>query len=401
MLKVRREHILDDVASFFGWQLGSESWVGRNGQPGAAGLRRLYGNMTVGFVGAGGLLEEGVDEGGLSLSLYQLFFSEVLSPSSGLFHTSASDETAPLPVSVTCGAGDCHGPGPNSNVHFNGNLGTHGCQGCARAARLSAVGRVLAKQLVDGWVAPGPSAFVWHFLRGSHEEALSTVTRALLQLEGFDFDLARRWRTLLSHPEDAETLTTACFDPDAEEDVPVTAHNLPEAIRRGCRSKLLLERRSGLDALKRGFDAAGLGLMPRLWSVPELSSLMHGTADFDGAALWADGMHVSFDGFPHDSSIPAALCAILLSASLPAAWARSFLTFCTSLLTLPQGDHPQSLTSKPICVKFADGETPEALPTASVCVRVLYLPDYPDLATIRERLDRAFEYSEASGFQYA
>ena len=41
-----------------------------------------------------------------------------------------------------------------------------------QVGQLESIGRVLAKMLIDNQVARGPAGFVWHYLRGSHEQAL-------------------------------------------------------------------------------------------------------------------------------------------------------------------------------------------------------------------------------------
>jgi hypothetical protein len=113
-------------------------------------------------------------------------------------------------------------------------------------------------QLLDGWVAPGPASFTWHALRDSHDAATLTAHRALDMLEGFDAALAGSWRQLLAQPLEASEypLDVAAFTADdADAETPLTDDNKFDAVRAGCRRKLLLERRPAFDALAAGFSS--------------------------------------------------------------------------------------------------------------------------------------------------
>jgi hypothetical protein len=82
------------------------------------------------------------------------------------------------------------------------------------------------------------------------------------------------------------------------------------------------------------------------------------------------------------------------------------LEFCTALKVLPQRDHPRSLAKQPIRVILVPPDEPNgyaragALPTASTCARELYLPRYPDEASLRERFEYALDHMQSSGFMY-
>ena len=69
---------------------------------------------------------------------------------------------------------------------------------------LSLCGRLLAKMIVDGWCAQPFAPFLWHVLRDSHEDALSSSALALEQLAAFDPHKARSWRLLLGVASQAE-----------------------------------------------------------------------------------------------------------------------------------------------------------------------------------------------------
>lgn len=143
--------------------------------------------------------------------------------------------------------------------------------------------------------------------------------------------------------------------------------------------------------------------MLRLFSVPELRSLMHGTDVFDARAVWSDGRGVVFD-----ASCAARVREQLTELLLRSGWARThaFLQFCTALTVLPPDEHGQSLRHRPIRVYSvppdAEGGTAQSLPTASTCGRTLYLAaTYADTAMMRARFDVALDHMAGSGFGYA
>lgn len=274
---------------------------------------------------------------------------------------------------------------------------------------------MLAKQLLDGWLAPGPHDFAWHFLRvrrtaaathdarrggadvrpalaricgqDSHEACFSTAERALEMLARFDEALANSWRKLLRQPLErgAVELSVELFTGTPEDEgTRLTDANKHDAILAGCRKRLLLERAPALRALQAGFvtaprpsdprPPATSGLQPQaacshrrppatgglqshvhvasshlvcaprcaqgageftgllLWSLPELRQLMHGTARFDTARLYASGRNLTFDA-ACAPRVRTALIALLVQGASHG-WehthARRLLQFCTA-----------------------------------------------------------------------
>ena len=143
--------------------------------------------------------------------LLRQFFSIVLA-NEGLFD--APEGGSPLPaISARCHAVAYGADGrPDSTTQPAAVHPCCGCKGCVALGHLSAVGRVLAKQLLDGWVAPGPCSFVWHYLRSSHEDALQTAEGALSSLAELDPALARSWRSLLLQPADPNLDYPLCVE---------------------------------------------------------------------------------------------------------------------------------------------------------------------------------------------
>ena len=390
VLRLSRSKLAPEVLAFFGvGSAGLKQWVS------PAATKRMLSPIRVEFtqdaVGAG---EEGIDEGGLSADLYDSFFSAVLANPT-LFDT--YDDGLPLPAKTA----RCHELGRPSPCGK--------CEGCAALHQLRAVGRVLAKQLLDGWVAPGPAPFVWHYLRESHESAVQTAERALDALERVDPMLSRTWRQMLILPIEVGTygLTIENLTDNADDaDTPLTDSNKREALRQACRQRLLLDRRPALEALHAGF-AAGEHTGLYLWSVPELVQLMHGTSSFDLRALYAGGRNIIFDS----TCAPGVRTMLteLLENGDAHEWghehARQLLQFCTAFSVLPPDDHDKSLRRKPIRVSSvppdAEGGSELNTPTASTCGRELYVPEYPTLAALKERFEFAFEHMGTSGFQYS
>ena len=105
-----------------------------------------------------------MDEGGLSAELYQSYFGQLFAAPA---LCESHEEGLPLPA-----------PG-------------------AAEGAMQACGRLLAKMIVDGWCAQPFAPFLWHVLRDSHEDALSSSALALEQLAAFDPHKARSWRLLL------------------------------------------------------------------------------------------------------------------------------------------------------------------------------------------------------------
>jgi len=167
-------------------------------------------------------------------------------------------------------------------------------------------------------------------------------------------------------------------------------------VRRACWARLHLCRRASLAALKRGFDDAALGPALGIWSATELRALVHGYATVPPASVYAG---LTFVDAPPASAVPDGLRFLLLSgAPSPRAWGARYggalLALATSLAALPVDGHPLSLASQPIKIVLTDAPH-HALPTARPAARVLELPDYPDVETLRLRLEEAFARHEA------
>ena len=377
-IRIKRSEVKAHMLDLFGTggQNGLKQWSG------PPATRRLLQAIRIEYIDQLGDKEDGVDQGGLSADLYDSFCSEVLADRT-LFDVSEDGS---------------HLPAANADA--------------TALNHLTSIGRVLAKQLLDGWVAPGPSRFVWHVLRESHDAALSTVERALDTLSGFDRTLAFNWRALLASPvhEYEYPLTLDLFTNDSNDaETAVTDDNKHEAVRLGCKHKLYDCRRAAFDALRAGFGVGEFtGLL--LWSVPELVQLMHGTSGFDLRTLYADGTHLVFD--EHCApNVKGMLTSLLSDAEVAKAhgWgkerAKQFLQFTTAMSVLPPDDHGKSLRGQPIRVLSvalgAEGGDQQNTPQSSTCGRELYIPEsYPNREWMVERLEKVFEHL-GDGFRYA
>ena len=129
-------------------------------------------------------------------------------------------------------------------------------------------------------------------------------------------------------------------------------------------------------------------------------------------SLWGDGRHILFVPVepPTDPATPAAdsldaraeahLRRLILEV-WPVERLSQLLEYCTGLKVLPAAEHAHSLSKQPITVKISGSEQGQ-VPTASTCVRELYMPDYLCACdeTMRARLEYAFDNMDSSGFQY-
>ena len=120
------------------------------------------------------------------------------------------------------------------------------------------MGRVLAKQLIDGHVAPGLCSFAWHFLRDSHIEALRTPTRALAQLAAVDEELAVQWAMLLAGTVSSDLTAEAFYgaagagaESGHKDELEVDERNKHEVVLGAIRYRLLTCRRESLQARPR------------------------------------------------------------------------------------------------------------------------------------------------------
>ena len=115
--------------------------------------------------------------------------------------------------------------------------GSGGClpHPAAPTDRLEAVGLAVAKSIIDDHpLGHGFCGFVLDFLvHGDESEVLRDVGAALHALGGYDRALADGWRALLAlEPAQVAELGMAFedFDATAAADVPVTPHNLRDAV---------------------------------------------------------------------------------------------------------------------------------------------------------------------------
>ena len=355
-----------------------------------------------------------MDEGGLTASLYQSYFGQLFAAPA---LCESHEEGLPLPA-----------PG-------------------AAEGAMQACGRLLAKMIVDGWCAQPFAPFLWHVLRDSHEDVLSSSALALEQLAAFDPHKARSWRLLLGVASQAEldemhiSVGMITGEDGGGEDgggeggggegaaggegggsEPLRLGNRHEAVRVGCRRLLFCSRRRALQAVQEGFAAARLGAGLRLWSVAQLTRLASGASSFDGDALLGGRAplhpHLRFEGWPAAAAAASASAKgggnteewlLRCMRAWPARRCRQLLRFCTALEVLPDAGHPQGLATRPITVRpwdagTADGSEARAgaalgrLPRASTCTRELWLPQYSSAEMLEQRLAAAVESLDAEAF---
>ena len=350
-----------------------------------AGRKRalLFCNTVVTFIDPWGEPEEGEDLGGLTAEMYSLFWRECVRAEHSLF------------VHEAGGHGGCL-PHPD-----------------APAGHLEAVGLAIAKSIVDDHpLGHGFCGFVLDFLvHGDESEALRDVAVAIDALAGYDRALADSWRALLEldHAQIADLgMTVDDFDGTAAADVPVTTHNLPEAVLLGCAGRLLGARRASFDALRRGFlRCEDLTVQLAALGPPQtLSLILQGkrelsTDDLLGCFLLpaASREEETAAGFTAvDSRVAEWFEALLCNAETFGPERRlAMLRWCTALSALPVGGMHETRVRLRLYGEELDDES---LPETHTCTRELHLPNYSTPAVLQAKLLLALEHVD-DGFRKA
>jgi hypothetical protein len=294
--------------------------------------------------------EEGVDAGGLTSTLYRLFFRDMLLPACGLF--------------------ECR---PRSAVY----LPKKG----ASLNQLTVVGYMIARCIIDERVAEVPLALsVWRHLL--------ELPPKLHDLESVDSELYRQLQLLLSMPD----VTPLCLDFQGlkrnGEREDVTEANKHEYVRLKVRDVLLESIRPELDALSTGFNSVE-ALTPHLHllSPLEIRCLLCGDEFLNSQMILQE---IEFAGFPPTSRTPVRFRLVL--ETLDSQSLRKFLLFVTEQSSVPVGGFPRldgvAGTRKIRIVRYGH---PDSLPQSHTCFLTLDLPDYEDFELIKEKLLIAIE----------
>eukprot|EP00947_MAST-08B_sp_MAST-8B-sp1_P006238 g6238.t1 len=350
------------------------------------------------FVAADGMVEPGVDEGGLTAELFSDFWKLLFAKNSdgvstgfeSLFRSSSPELTVFLPK---CG-------------HDHST-----CECAAGKCRYYDIGRVLLKCVIEMHVLPQrylPRHVIQYLVSPSqaldhYSPAAPTgddVQRMLGDMETFDTSYAKSLRNMYEMSGEAlGGMTVGDFDGSDSID-PLTDANKAACIVKKIRSVLLDDVRGALDCLRSGFclERASstqpllreplIDLTPHLalWSADELMDLIYGeeilTADlvkdylrFDANVVQRSQEHLlRFVGEASESGL------------------RQLLKFMTGSENLASRGNKEQQALK--ITQVARGR----MPAAHTCVRELEVPDEEAYETFRDKLKDSISQGIATGF---
>ena len=173
-------------------------------------------------------------------------------------------------------------------------------------------------------------------------------------------------------------------------DVPVTASNREEFVRRFAAHTLVGAVAAPLDAFARGFRRVCGGPALGLFTAEELELLIRGEPELDVAAL---RRATKYDG-GFSATHPAVVAFWSVVEAMDTEERRRLLFFTTGCDRAPVG----GLGNLPFVVQRSGPDTSH-LPTAHTCFNVLLLPEYASREKLRERLGVALANARGFGLQ--
>ena len=355
--------------------------------------------LRVRFV-SDGVAEEGIDEGGVTKEFFQLLVRE-------MFDVDDEDaNAASVDAVVKKSKSRMFAYDEESRVHwFDPAAPTDD----ASLARLNLFGAALGLAIYNGVVldvALPPFAF-----RRLADERHEPTLEDLRELSP---SLARGLDQLLAHegPGSVEEVFCRSFAvevarrADAEggvgrvadvvelipggADVPVTASNREEFVRRFAAHTLVGAVAAPLDAFARGFRRVCGGPALGLFTAEELELLIRGEPELDVAAL---RRATKYDG-GFSATHPAVVAFWSVVEAMDTEERRRLLFFTTGCDRAPVG----GLGNLPFVVQRSGPDTSH-LPTAHTCFNVLLLPEYASREKLRERLGVALANARGFGLQ--
>ena len=308
--------------------------------------------------------EDGVDEGGLTADAHASFWRDVLKEGAQLFEC--------------CEGGSTYLPRADADEE-----------------KLELVGRFLLKSILDNHpTGAGLCGFIFDFLCDTHNRRIFTPSHpceALCALADFDPKLAEQWKGLLN--ADSELLATmerGQFDEEFGEES-LTPFNAAETIVAGCRRKLLRDRESSLQALKRGFTYKSIDLTIQLSALQRSQLLLLVRGKF---ALTDVDLIGIFDWDVTATGLSQRVADFLkrfIQDCTDRQTRLRLLRWCTGQNALPADGLKQRVRLMPWDV------TDMYLPQAHTCTSVIDLPAYSTYEVLRTKLNQALEETEAGG----
>mmetsp|Transcript_29285 Transcript_29285/g.100985 ORF Transcript_29285/g.100985 Transcript_29285/m.100985 type:complete len:1151 (+) Transcript_29285:141-3593(+) len=310
--------------------------------------------------------EDGVDEGGLTVEMFALFFAAALN--SALFEDAGGAVVLPAKA-------------PADEAERAQFLQDHEAFGRAiitAAYELCAIPTKLA-----------PSLF--KFLAHGKAHAPAGDGRALRDLTQFDAQLGASLEKMLATAGDDWGLDFAEFEEESvqnqgEAATPrrVSEANKAQFVALKVRRTLVGCRLEALEAIRRGFEASLAELSPeaapflKLFSATDWRVLLCGAGDALTAAAVLH--HLKFAGFPKRSVVPAAVRSAV--EQFPTDSLRRFLVFATGAPALPA-----RRKGFEIVVRAAPASN--ALPVAHTCFAHVDVPDVADASVCVAKLQMA------------
>eukprot|EP01122_Echinamoeba_exundans_P006539 TRINITY_DN185_c0_g3_i1.p1 TRINITY_DN185_c0_g3~~TRINITY_DN185_c0_g3_i1.p1 ORF type:complete len:943 (+),score=133.10 TRINITY_DN185_c0_g3_i1:1101-3929(+) len=330
-LSVRRQHVVQDAIAELSGYVGTPVM------------------LNVSFEG-----EDGIDAGGLTSSLYRLFFEQMLDPAHKIF-VKREGSSVYLPTAE------------------------------ASCETLRVIGYVIAHCLVDGRPASIPFASsVWRFLLDLPLNAYD--------LEAVDEQLYRMYKRLIAFPAAGCGLAVEDIDPEGDA-TPITDANKHAVVQSAINKILVQSIRSQLDALKEGFYSINnLAPLLKLLSVSDLKTLLCGDE-----LLTTDSVidELQFVGFPHDSPTPLLLQQWI--RSVPIQLVRSLLVFVTEMPHVPvHGFLAHDGSARKITIQCRGAV--DKLPVSHTCALQLDLPPYVSYDVLNDKLTKAMRETSFAMF---
>lgn len=358
VFKIRRSHFWQDAFEALGDLRGDE-------------LRR---KLRVQFIDNHGLLEAGVDGGGLFKDFMEELSKTAFDPTHGLFAATEQGEIYPNPAAS----------------FFQSNA----------VQILSFLGRIAGKAVYEGILLELPFArfFLKKFCRqlcdlNDLPSLDPTVYQNLKHLKACGSTVEDLGLSFIITDNMYNTNEEVELKPGGRE-IPVTAANVVEYIHRFADYRLNRQGRLECNAFLTGFFDVLDPDWLRMFNASELQLLISGSLQpFDVDNLRSSVVY----GGGYDENHPVIEHFWQVMQSLTVEQQRQFLRFVTGCSTAPllgfEHLHPK------ICIRMSGLDDPpdlERLPTSATCANLLKLPAYPSLELLRDKL--IYAISSKSGF---
>lgn len=284
--------------------------------------------------------EEGIDGGALTTAMYSRFMKTACA--SNYFVVSRSGKVLPHPA---------------SDLSEEGLL------------IYRAVGVALARTLIDERTVDSPFASaLFKFLQ------TDGLICEMGDLEECDYQLSQNMQLLLSPAGDCSLYN---FEDVCEPAQDVTKHNKVSFVKKYINWTLVGCRMAALLAIREGFHTFGeeINRHLRILTWRDVKLLLCGVENLDSTTVLE---RLEFGGFGAGSKTPTFLREVI--KGMNSQTLKRFLSFVTAQDSLPVVSTP-----KPIKIIRVAGDN-NRLPTSHACFWQMDIPDYTDIASLKEKL---------------